>query len=766
MAKTPDRRPGESDEEGIILENRGAGDFPSETGGIRYVNGSFSFRDTYGLFNPRSATSAIGGIDTEIQYNNLGILSASSDFRYVRSTRSLVVPGISGSLTRLSSGDPYLRAAGNLLISTGSAGEIYLSTINSGTIHGVTALSGLLGGGNSGIVSLSIDDSVVATVSGTTFTGATKHVAGLSGSLTKLVNGSDYLVAGQGISLVTGSNGSITIINDGTVGDITSVNPGLGLKGGGSNGDVTLSIDDSVVATISGSTFTGAVKFNGGLSGSLTRLSNGSPYIVAGGNVSVITGSDGSLTFSTINSGTIHSVNPATGLKGGGSSGNISLSIDDSVVATVSGATFSGDVKFNGGLSGSLTNLSNGSPYLIAGNGINISTGTLGNVTITSTAVTSPAGSNAQIQFNDNSVFGASSDLTFNKITSALTSSYIVASSGFSGSLTRLSDGSSYLVAGNNISLTTSSKGSVTIGVVGISVAGSDTQVQFNDNGSYSGDPDFTFDKINKLLRVTNISGSITSSNLSSGQVALTAPGGVLSGSNNFYWSSEKLGIGTKNPDSVVHILGSNSTAAATLTVQQSTPNGIILDVKEDADKSALFVSGSGKVAIGSSSTPARFSVSGSSDSSTPILIVKPGANLSSVPVVDIQTPAGDTLFFVSGSGELGLGRNISSIQTSVVTTSTTSTTTLMSVSTSSFRSAEFIVQGTDMTGGKYSQTKILAVHNGSVSNHTIYGSVSIGSIAGTFDVTDPSGGSFSLRVTPTTTNSTVWKVTGILTRV
>jgi hypothetical protein len=89
-----------------------------------------------------------------------------------------------------------------------------------------------------------------------------------------------------------------------------------------------------------------------------------------------------------------------------------------------------------------------------------------------------------------------------------------------------------------------------------------------------------------------------------------------------------------------------------------------------------------------------------------------------------------------------------------------------MEVSSSIFRSAEFIVQGTDASGAKYSQTKILAIHNGTASSHTVYGSISLGTSTGTFDVTNPSGGSFLLRVTPSSTNSTVWKVTGILTRV
>ena len=54
MPQTPDRFHGEADEEGIILEDRLAGDDPPLAGGMRYVVGNFSFRDIIGLFNPRS----------------------------------------------------------------------------------------------------------------------------------------------------------------------------------------------------------------------------------------------------------------------------------------------------------------------------------------------------------------------------------------------------------------------------------------------------------------------------------------------------------------------------------------------------------------------------------------------------------------------------------------------------------------------------------------------------------------------------------------
>ena len=69
----------------------------------------------------------------------------------------------------------------------------------------------------------------------------------------------------------------------------------------------------------------------------------------------------------------------------------------------------------------------------------------------------SPGGSNTQVQFNDGGSFGGDAGFTYNKNTDAVTAVNL------SGSLTRLSDGTSYLQAGSNIGIVTQSNGSVTI---------------------------------------------------------------------------------------------------------------------------------------------------------------------------------------------------------------------------------------------------------------------------------------------------------------
>ena len=122
-----------------------------------------------------------------------------------------------------------------------------------------------------------------------------------------------------------------------------------------------------------------------------------------------------------------------------------------------------------------------------------------------------PGGSNTQVQFNDGGSFGGDADLTYNKTTNTLQSAgFITASLGFSGSLTRLSNGKSYIKEGSGIKVTSSSNGSITLKtskelifneILGGNANGSNTYFTFT-NTPFSPDDVSVF--VNGQLQVPN----------------------------------------------------------------------------------------------------------------------------------------------------------------------------------------------------------------------------------------------------------------------
>lgn len=253
-----------------------------------------------------------GGNDAEVQFNDGGSFGGDPNFTFDKSSSTLTVNNLSGSLTRLADGSSYLVAGNNISIFSGSNGQITISSTASGggdpnasylvlsttsslanerSLVAGTGLSATDAGPN-GNYTLRINDSIVATVSGTSFSGVTKHAAGLSGSLTKLVDGSSYLVAGPNVLITSNSNGSITIEASGGGGGGGSpggFNTYVQFNDGGSfGGDPNFTFDKTADAL----TVTN-------LSGSLTTLSDGSPYLIAGPNITLSTASNGSITISS-----------------------------------------------------------------------------------------------------------------------------------------------------------------------------------------------------------------------------------------------------------------------------------------------------------------------------------------------------------------------------------------------------------------------------------------------------------------------------------
>lgn len=243
-------------------------------------------------------------------------------------------------------------------------------------------------------------------------TGSMGTVTGLSGSLTRLADGTSYLIAGTNVTITSASNGAVTISAAGgggggggdpaaeylvltATGSLTNerafaAGTGISTSDGGAGNSFTVSIDDSVVATVSGTTFTGVTNHNAGLSGSLTQLTDGTSYLIAGTNVTITSASNGSVVidstavagvsfFDSAVNGSIYTSGSAA-FVGGGDEWSVVTSPADKgtdvffyVSGSINGSgvddkksVFGGDVRISGSLSVD-------GPYLL-----NIQSGTLG----------------------------------------------------------------------------------------------------------------------------------------------------------------------------------------------------------------------------------------------------------------------------------------------------------------------------------------------------------------------------------------------------
>jgi len=131
--------------------------------------------------------------------------------------------------------------------------------------------------------------------------------------------------------------------------------------------------------------------------------------------------------------------------------------------------------------------------------------------------ITSPGGSNTAIQFNNDGVFGGSNAVTFNKNTNTLTVTNFVASSGANlGNVSTLT----ILGGDNGYFLQTDGTGNLTWAPAGGgnggngNPGGANTQVQYNDSGTFGGDPGFTYNEVTNTLTVGFIDATTVTANL------------------------------------------------------------------------------------------------------------------------------------------------------------------------------------------------------------------------------------------------------------
>jgi len=142
------------------------------------------------------------------------------------------------------------------------------------------------------------------------------------------------LVAGTNVTITPTSNTLTIAAASGPGGTITEVKPGTGLSGGGMSGSVTLSIANQGVNAdqLADGAVSGAKIGSGQVVKSINTVKD-DVTLQAGTNVT-IGASGNTLTISASgNSGTITGVTPVAPLSGGGTSGNVTISLNDQGVA-------------------------------------------------------------------------------------------------------------------------------------------------------------------------------------------------------------------------------------------------------------------------------------------------------------------------------------------------------------------------------------------------------------------------------------------------
>ena len=268
--------------------------------------------------------------------------------------------------------------------------------------------------------------------------GSLEVGGGIRGAL-KLPDGSLAIRAGNGLKVLDAGSGAVTLsLGTATGGIETIIRPGDGLMSSVSNGILTLSLnrettlphfvegtgvrisrlanaytfalDTAYIAATSagivipsGSGLVGTATSDGRLSLSLdTSFIPSRQSFVPGVGINFLTGTDGSIVISSTASGSsTPNVIAVDGISGSLSSGTLTLSLDRTGIAQLNGATFTGQIVAQGGLSGSLTTLSDGlTHYLKAGTGISLLTGSNGQIEISANAGAS-SGLGAQLVLND-----------------------------------------------------------------------------------------------------------------------------------------------------------------------------------------------------------------------------------------------------------------------------------------------------------------------------------------------------------------------------
>ena len=388
--------------------------------------------------------------------------------------------------------------------------------------------------------------------------------------------------------------------------------------------------------------------------------------------------------------------------------------------------------------------------------------------------------------------------ISFNLITNAVNFYGTLGASGATTLGSTLAVTGDFSINSSKFNVTASSGNTTiagTLGVTGLitgSISGNAGTVTNGvyTSGSYA-DPTW----ITSLAKSKIGLGSVENTALSTwtGTSNITTLGTIGTGT----WNATAIGLtkggtGLTSAGAAYQIYGMNAAASAiewktitssdsTITIDNTTPG--VLNLKTSGVSPGTFTS-TGDFSVGS---PVKFQVIAATGNTTisGLLNVAGDVNINSnkfnitgtngntsiagtlsVAGVSTLAAASATAFTASTSVTSPIVYNGEvATSTAITTTTATAQTPIATVAIATYRSAIFEVQATDTTGSKWHRVSINAIQDGTNINSAEYGGVILGSSCATFDF-DINSGSLRLLATPSSTNSTTFKVYIVATKI
>lgn len=362
----------------------------------------------------------------------------------------------------------------------------------------------------------------------------------------------------------------------------------------------------------------------------------------------------------------------------------------------------------------------------------------------------SPGGSNTQIQFNDSETFGGVSTFTFNKTTNTLS----VANVNVSGETNLGGVGNVTITGGTpGYFLRTDGAGNLSWASAGGgggngTPGGTNTQVQFNDEDTFGGNANFTFDKSTGILSIPILSANTVSAN------GFQTTGNITAG--NIKANTLANITGNLRVTGNVNFTGSANVtlgAVANLKISGGT-NGYVLTTDGLGNLTWEAGGGGGNGTPGGANTQIQYNNNGTFGGDP---------NFIFNPTTDTVTVGGN---LIANSFQIGSG--VYAFCTSEVyfasTASSTPNQLLYSIPVADISGVDFHVIATDSVAGSRQSAKISSLYYGGNVQFNEYAGLQVNGGVGNFEVDYSAGNivnpaSLQLKVSPNTAHLTIYRI-------